>query len=107
MRWHAAGGLDAPASVRESTAQYRDEEDPLADFVDDRLTLDPDGFLPAAELRKTYGEWAEAEGILHRLGDRKLASRIAELDGVRRSAKRVHGVSLRGYSGVALRKEFS
>ena len=104
MRWFAAGGLDAPASVREATAQYRDEEDPLAEFVDDRLTLDPDGFLPAAELRKTYAEWAEAEGILHRLGDRKLAGRIAELDGVKRSAKRVHGVSLRGYSGVALRK---
>ena len=41
----ANGRLEPPACVSEATKAYREESDPLAEFLDDRYELDQAGFV--------------------------------------------------------------
>src|SRR5262249_7177938 len=46
-----------PASVMEATKAYREESDPVSDFVADRWILHPDAQISVAELWDEYVEW--------------------------------------------------
>lgn len=104
-RWHAAGGFDEPAEIRQATEDYRAEEDPLAEFVSDCLELDDEGFLPSREARRLYQAWCAKERIQHPLGDRALGNRLAGLSGVRAGQQRFDGEPTRGMIGVRGRTE--
>jgi putative DNA primase/helicase len=50
-------GLDVPARVRDYTAQYRAENDPLAEWITDECDLDAGHWAPGRELRAAYETW--------------------------------------------------
>ena len=52
-----ADGLQVPESVRAYTAEYREENDALGDFIADKCELRPDAFTAAKFLRDAYEEW--------------------------------------------------
>jgi len=52
-------GLDPPATVLEASAEYRRDEDVLADFIDEECYLDPDAECPAKVLYLRFNEWWE------------------------------------------------
>jgi len=72
--WHR-DGLNVPASVVDYTAEYRAENDPLAIWLDDTCELRPDATATAAELRKSYEDWAGREGD-RPIGSRKFADAL-------------------------------
>ena len=102
MRWHESEGLDDPAEVRDATASYRDDEDPLAEYVASRLDFHADGYVSYGDLRRSYRAWCQAEGVTSPLGDRSLFNRLAERRGVDKVRRSVGGVQSRGLSGVAI-----
>ena len=102
MRWHASGGLDDPAEVREATLAYKDEEDPLAEFVAERLRYDAEAFTSNADLRRAYSQWCSSASIQKPLGERALLSRLAEDKRLSRDVRRSGGGTPRGLAGVAL-----
>jgi putative DNA primase/helicase len=55
-------GLDVPERVRNYTAEYRAENDPLAEWIADDCVLDRDHWTVATELRAAYERWAEHAG---------------------------------------------
>lgn len=55
-------GLDIPATVRAYTAEYRAENDPLAEWINDDCQLHPDHWTLARDLRAAYERWAENTG---------------------------------------------
>ena len=57
-----AHGLNIPQKVRDYTADYRHESDPLADWLADCAELDPDAQTSTKDLRNSYEQWAEANG---------------------------------------------
>jgi len=66
LAWIAEGalewqrkGLDPPAIVQAATAEYRKEEDPLADFMEDRCILAPHLITPTGNLFAGYEAWAK------------------------------------------------
>lgn len=61
LEWQRAG-LAVPDSVRDYTAEYRAENDPLRDWLADSCELDPDAWTSTADLRKSYEAWCEANG---------------------------------------------
>lgn len=58
IAWQAAG-LPVPDAVREATDSYREESDPLAQFIDDRCVVGAGLSAGANELYKAYRAWAE------------------------------------------------
>jgi len=52
-------GLAPPTAVREATAAYRAEMDPLGPFLRDRCELAPDAHVGATELLLAYEQWCK------------------------------------------------
>ncbi len=70
LNWAVAGavtwqehGLSAPESVTSATNDYQVESDPLASWIADRCTLDPDAKHWASELYQDYVGWCEEQKI--------------------------------------------
>jgi putative DNA primase/helicase len=61
LEWQRIG-LAVPACVRDYTAEYRAENDPLRDWIGDSCELDPAAWTSNAKLRKSYEEWCETNG---------------------------------------------
>ena len=57
LEWQACG-LNPPAAVKEATRAYREESNPLRDFVADRCILHPDAQIAAAGLWQEYLDWS-------------------------------------------------
>ena len=62
LEWQR-GGLRIPDLVRGYTEEYRNENDPLRDWVADRCELDPKLSTSAKALRESYVDWCEDNGI--------------------------------------------
>jgi putative DNA primase/helicase len=56
------GGLQEPEAVHFATTQYRDEEDILAAFIDEKCIMGPEWRVDATELHRVYVEWAKQSG---------------------------------------------
>jgi putative DNA primase/helicase len=55
-------GLVIPERVRRYTEEYRAENDPLADFFEERCVFEPRAVVRRSELRKAYEDWARENG---------------------------------------------
>ena len=61
LEWQQRG-LDVPAVVRDYTAAYRAEQDPLRDWLADCTETDPAAWTATAALRENYEQWCQANG---------------------------------------------
>jgi P4 family phage/plasmid primase-like protien len=61
LEWQAAG-LESPEAVAEATETYRAESDPLADFVDEKLSVGPGLRVGSGLLNDAYAKWAVVNG---------------------------------------------
>jgi putative DNA primase/helicase len=89
-------GLAPPALVRDYTAAYRRENDPLADWIREACALVEEAYVPTSELYGSYRRWAEANGE-PQVGQREFASALS-LRGCRPDRIRGHRV----WRGIAL-----
>lgn len=55
-------GLVEPDAVRDATAQYREESDPLARFLKDCTIAEADGRIQSSLLHEVFVAWAKAAG---------------------------------------------
>jgi putative DNA primase/helicase len=91
-------GLDPPECVKAATDEYRQESDPLADFISERCTVDPCRSAGSSDLFKAYRAWAMGCGMSEKemLGRRSFGQRMAEKFTRRRFASGVF------YEGIGL-----
>ena len=101
-RWIEANGLDDPAEVREATESYREDEDPLVDFIATRLTVEPEAFATYAQIRVAYRQWCESESVKNGMGDRALIARLLEIEGTKKERRRAGGPPTRGIVGMGV-----
>lgn len=96
LRWLVDGalawqrqGLEPPKVVMESTAQYREESDPLADFLTECCALGPQSTASASELHQAYVSWATQRGLSQRerLGSATFGRKLAGKFPRRREAR--------------------
>lgn len=114
-RQYAAQGLDAPASVREAGREYRDEQNPLRDFLFENCIIEPDraeqSQIIGTEFMSRYRAYCEELKIRHPLSAKAIANRLNELgcetgEGVwiyQRGPDGTKGKSRRGYAGIRWR----
>ncbi len=70
LEWQAEG-LSVPACVRDYTAAYRSEMDPIRDWLADCTAPDPTSWTSTATLRASYEAWCGSNGEKP-VGPRKL-----------------------------------
>lgn len=90
-------GLDVPDRVREYTAEYRAENDPIAEWITDECELAPEHWTAASDLRGAYERWAEAAGTKPLDGGRPWGNALKASGCVRRKRSAGHG-----WQGIAL-----
>ena len=89
---YEANGLCIPASVRQSTAEYRDEQDVLGEFIAEELVRDSTERILTSVVYSDYKYWIERNG-LRPLAKNTFTRRLAER-GIPRDSSRVY------YEGV-------
>lgn len=86
LKWQQEG-LIVPEIIEQSTEEYRESQDPLKDFFEDECQFDPIAFVPVAELRKAYDDWAKDSGLRYTLGPNEFNRRL-ESKGCKRKSHR-------------------
>ena len=97
LRWKQEG-LGSPETVTEATESYREEMDPVADFVADRCDEDPEAKETFSELYKTYLHWCEE----HR--EKRASQKAFGLALDRKGFLAVRTSSVRSRKGLAIRR---
>ena len=71
------GGLQIPDAVRDSTADYRAEMDPVGEFFERHCVFEEETRCARKELRKAYEEWCKDEGQ-QPLGARRFSAALRD-----------------------------
>jgi len=95
-------GLAVPSTVARATDEYRDDQDPLRDFLEDACVFETDSMCTAAELRRAYDTWANENGLRHTLSP-KAFKEILEEHGAQPDRIRLHAKTTRIWRGIGLR----
>jgi putative DNA primase/helicase len=93
-------GLAPPQIVTEATAEYLQDEDAVAAWIEDCAARDPNAFEKNSALFASFSEWAEKSG--EHIGSRKRFSQSLETRGFRPHRDRELG---RGFYGIRLPRE--
>lgn len=114
-RDYAAQGLNPPKAVLDANKAYREDQDPLKDFLAEAcvIDLDDDGAaLAVRDFRAGYRKWCDENGVRHPLSDRAVAQRLTdrgvEAGGgcyIRLRFDNGTTKSVRGYRGIRWRTE--
>ena len=72
MLWQKEG-LREPEAVKELTGEYREESDPLRDFVQECCTLSPTAQASNTEMWQAYQEWCKANNERYPLGRKRFS----------------------------------
>jgi P4 family phage/plasmid primase-like protien len=98
LRWRAEG-LERPPEVQEATDRYREESDPLAEFLEDRCQVDPQAWVASADLWRAYLAWAEGAGEKFTVSRRRFAEHL-EARGFKSVLRREGAKVLRQWRGL-------
>jgi P4 family phage/plasmid primase-like protien len=104
IRWQREGLGDTPIVVTSAVAEYRDENDEIAEFVLDYCFKDVGARTPSRDIYARYRRWCIENGEKE-MSNRSFGKRLSAR-GYKPSQDRVDGKVLRMWNGIGLR-EFS
>jgi putative DNA primase/helicase len=109
LAWAVAGclawqksGMQPPAEVMTATNGYRDESDPLGDYMADRLIVGDKCKISRADLYGDYQSWAVQVGEKHPLSRAALFDAIRRHPGIAEKNWKEKSIAIRGFVGVGL-----
>ena len=89
-------GLQVPDAIRRSTAEYRDEQDIIGEWISERCLAGPDRSVSKGDLYADYQDWSKRNGHLP-LAQGRLTRRLGERGyRVLPDKRTVGGLALRG-----------
>jgi putative DNA primase/helicase len=108
LRWAADGcvawqrqGLGVPDAVREATEAYREQSDPVADFIEQCCIVGNDFWGWATQLYVEYDKWCR-EANVHPLPQRSFGSRLEARGFARERATSGEGKGRFRWTGIGL-----
>ena len=104
VRYYAEGLDEVPAVVRTATAEYREDCDPLAVFLDESCALDPEAEVGAKDLYEHYTRWADGQHFT--VKERLSATMFGRLVGGRFDSRKDRTTGVKNYLGLARRGVF-
>jgi len=75
LRWQKEG-LKTPTVVTQATAEYRDEEDELGEFIEENCVVGPKFEVTKSALHRDYQIWASMQGVKMPLKPKAFAKRM-------------------------------
>lgn len=93
-------GLSVPAVVSKATSAYREEQNPLRDFLDEMCEAGEERWVEVSSLRKAYAEFCRSSGMKPQ-PPHAFNSRL-EADGHQRKPKRVGNKVAKVWVGLSL-----
>ena len=100
LEWQREG-LGVPKAVEAATERYREEMDPLRDFLEDRCVISPGAWIASASLFGAYEDWRKETGARELSGPKKLGERL-RARGCKPASRRQGGKVVRGWAGISL-----
>jgi putative DNA primase/helicase len=116
LRWLVDGclswqrdGIKPPQEVAAAGEDYRDDENPLADFTEERLDFSPGAKLTRKALMAAYQDYVTATAERFPLGPNTVYERIGKLPGVEATRWKdpLTRKTVRGFAGVSLKTQES
>lgn len=95
-------GLRVPDRVTTATAEYRDEQDVLAPFIDERCLLSEACRVTRSDLWAEWQTWVEKTRDRSRLARNGFYDRVRMLPGVADDSFTSNGRTCRGFKGLGL-----
>jgi putative DNA primase/helicase len=71
-------GLNPPPTVKVATQAYRQEMDPLEEFIEDCCLVEPAAEVTVKALYEAYNKWCERNGEKHPLSKRAVGLKLAD-----------------------------
>lgn len=100
-RWREEG-LRVPDSIRKSTDAYRESQDILGDFLEEKCLFAPKAVATAKELKVAYKEWRNEVGQQYAPGWQRVTQRLRD-EGAEYANTWVKGRKCRAWLGIGLR----
>lgn len=97
-------GLDVPEVVEHTTEEYRQEMNPLSDFLNDCCVVLDSAITTSEALWDAYSKWADENGIKYPLKRRAFGQRLESM-GFRNGREYVSGVQQRVFWGIGILTE--
>jgi putative DNA primase/helicase len=94
-------GLTVPSSVQQATAEYREEEDELGEFLEEKCVLGDAHQVKRSMLHQEYLEWARERGTKVPMRPKAFAKRLRTRQGIGETKS---GTMV--WTGVALKSEY-
>ena len=94
--------LVEPKAVVEATAQYRNSENRLGDFIAECCEIGGEYAVTGADLRGAYYQWCEEQHIRNAYGERTFGKK---LEALQYTNKQSHGV--RKFHGLKLNRDWA
>jgi putative DNA primase/helicase len=108
LRWAVEGclawqevGLDPPEAARAAEKEYRDDQDPLRDFIVEKCELGPNSSVWAKALQSAYADWCEENRIRYPLTPQQFGIAL-RARGCHKGSKTVEGKKSRTWVGIGL-----
>jgi len=97
-------GLEEPECVQVATRSYREDMDPIGEFIRDfcEITLSDRDFTPSDQIFQAYQKWAERNGVRYPLGQKALTNQLVVTRHCQRDRGRPYGQLVRGLRGIKL-----
>lgn len=93
-------GLSVPAVVAKATTAYREQQNPLRDFLEEMCEVGPDRWVEVAALRRAYAEYCRSSAVKPEAPHE--FNRRLEADSHQRKVKKVSGKPVKVWTGLAL-----
>lgn len=94
--------LSPPPAVRQSTDDYRDEQDVFGQFITDHCVVDARATVSSAALFAAYTQWSAAQGEYRTLDQRLFGMRLRDLQ-YESCQINIAGSRVRGWRGIGLK----
>lgn len=96
-------GLMTPALVTETVQEYREDNDPLGSFIDEKLVFSAGGKVKHGEVYQAYRNWAADEGISFVMTKASLTRKLKERLKGRVGEGLLGKERMRGFLGLSVR----
>jgi putative DNA primase/helicase len=102
--WHEyqQHGIEVPDAVKQSTEEYRSEQNPMTEFVASSCTLDAAARVPVADLNQAYERWCQEQRL--EPVDGRIRNAALQSLGCRQGQARIDGRNKKTWSGIRLKE---
>jgi len=98
-RYYDAGGLIKPKAITDATEEYKEDEDPLGDYLKENTVIEPGAKVIDRDLFMDYCVWCTNNGIKYHMSKNNFTRNLTDHPGI----KSIRSNGKRYYSGIRLK----